>query len=49
MEAKDTTSRMEKVSLQKAKSKTPYLGLTGTHLNIWITVACATAMTLFGA
>lgn len=49
MEAKDATARIEKVSLQKANSKMPYLGLTGTHLNIWITVACATAMTLFGA
>ncbi|PPQ77814.1 hypothetical protein CVT25_015308 [Psilocybe cyanescens] len=26
----------------------PYLGLTGTKLNIWVTVACTTAMTLFG-
>lgn len=25
-----------------------YLGLTGTKLNIWVTVACTTAMTLFG-
>ncbi|KAF9039151.1 general substrate transporter [Panaeolus papilionaceus] len=28
--------------------KAPYLGLTGTQLNIWITVACTTAMVLFG-
>ncbi|KAF8907034.1 general substrate transporter [Gymnopilus junonius] len=26
----------------------PYLGLTGTKLNAWVTVACTTAMTLFG-
>ncbi|KAH0580564.1 hypothetical protein H2248_002060 [Termitomyces sp. 'cryptogamus'] len=26
----------------------PYLGMTGTRLNIWVTVACTTAMTLFG-
>jgi MFS family permease len=29
-------------------SKPPYLGMTGTQLNIWVTVACTTAMTLFG-
>lgn len=28
--------------------KQPYLGMTGTQLNIWVTVACTTAMTLFG-
>jgi hypothetical protein len=27
----------------------PYFGMTGTKLNIWVTVACTTAMTLFGA
>jgi hypothetical protein len=27
----------------------PYFGLKGTKLNIWMTVACTTAMTLFGA
>ena len=26
----------------------PYFGLTGTELNIWVTVACTTAMALFG-
>ena len=26
----------------------PYFGMTGTELNIWITVACTTAMTRFG-
>ncbi|KJA15910.1 hypothetical protein HYPSUDRAFT_207495 [Hypholoma sublateritium FD-334 SS-4] len=26
----------------------PYFGMTGTMLNIWVTVACTTAMTLFG-
>ena len=47
MEAKGTTA-IETVPLQKPKGKAPYLGLTGTSLNSWITVACATAMTLFG-
>ncbi|PFH49548.1 hypothetical protein AMATHDRAFT_63031 [Amanita thiersii Skay4041] len=28
--------------------KAKYLGLTGTFLNVWITVGCATAMALFG-
>ena len=26
----------------------PYFGMTGTELNIWVTVACTTAMALFG-
>ncbi|KAF8966121.1 general substrate transporter [Flammula alnicola] len=26
----------------------PYFGMTGTKLNVWVTVACTTAMTLFG-
>ncbi|KAJ3510847.1 hypothetical protein NLJ89_g4445 [Agrocybe chaxingu] len=30
------------------KGKPPYFGMTGTQLNIWVTVACTTAMTLFG-
>lgn len=30
-------------------NKRPYFGMTGTQLNIWVTVACTTAMTLFGA
>ncbi|KAF9560584.1 general substrate transporter [Agrocybe pediades] len=28
--------------------KKPYFGMTGTMLNVWVTVACTTAMTLFG-
>jgi len=28
--------------------KAPYFGMTGIQLNIWVTVACTTAMTLFG-
>lgn len=28
--------------------KVAYFGMTGTQLNIWVTVACTTAMTLFG-
>jgi hypothetical protein len=31
-----------------SNGKAPYYGMTGTQLNIWITVACTTAMTLFG-
>ncbi|KAF9530810.1 general substrate transporter [Crepidotus variabilis] len=31
-----------------ANGETPYFGLTGDKLNTWITVACVTAMTLFG-
>ncbi|KAF8229257.1 general substrate transporter [Tricholoma matsutake] len=31
-----------------SKRKAPYFGMTGTQLNIWVTVACTTAMTLFG-
>ncbi|KAG7085499.1 hypothetical protein E1B28_003062 [Marasmius oreades] len=30
------------------KGKKPYFGMTGTTLNAWVTVACTTAMTLFG-
>ncbi|KAF5376522.1 hypothetical protein D9615_008674 [Tricholomella constricta] len=30
------------------KRPAPYFGMTGTQLNIWVTVACTTAMTLFG-
>jgi hypothetical protein len=40
--AKDDST--DNVPAQKA----PYLGMTGTQLNIWVTVACTTAMTLFG-
>ncbi|KAF9483697.1 general substrate transporter [Pholiota conissans] len=28
--------------------KQPYFGLTGTMLNVWVTIACTTAMTLYG-
>ncbi|KAF9467574.1 general substrate transporter [Collybia nuda] len=28
--------------------KAPYFGMTGNQLNVWVTVACTTAMTLFG-
>lgn len=31
-----------------SNGKSSYLGMTGTQLNIWVTVACTTAMTLFG-
>jgi len=30
-------------------NKRPYFGTTGMQLNIWVTIACTTAMTLFGA
>ncbi|TFK71024.1 general substrate transporter [Pluteus cervinus] len=32
----------------KNKEKLPYFGMTGFMLNVWVTVACTTAMTLFG-
>jgi len=28
--------------------RAPYFGLTGTALNVWVTIACTAAMTLFG-
>lgn len=31
-----------------ASTMTPYFGLTGAWLTFWVTVACATDMTLFG-
>ncbi|KAF8057573.1 general substrate transporter [Lyophyllum atratum] len=31
-----------------SQKRKPYLGMTGNQLNIWVTVACTTAMTLFG-
>jgi sugar porter (SP) family MFS transporter len=31
-----------------SKQKAPYFGMTGNKLNAWVTVACTTAMTLFG-
>lgn len=30
------------------KNKKPYFGLTGGWLTFWVTVACATDMSLFG-
>lgn len=35
-------------TMKDLSSKSPYFGMTGTQLNIWVTVACTTAMTLFG-
>jgi hypothetical protein len=32
----------------QVQNKRPYFGMTGTQLNVWITVACTTGMTLFG-
>ncbi len=29
-------------------TRKPYFGMTGTQLNVWVSVACITAMTLFG-
>ena len=34
--------------MSSSKDNMPYFGMTGTNLNIWVTVACTTAMTLFG-
>lgn len=36
------------ISHSMGGDKKPYFGMTGTMLNVWITVACTTAMTLFG-
>ncbi|PYI32180.1 general substrate transporter [Aspergillus indologenus CBS 114.80] len=33
---------------KKKQGGQPYFGLTGTWLTVWITIACATDMTLFG-
>ena len=33
----------------RARNDIPYFGLTGVMLNVWVTVACTTAMTLFGS
>jgi len=45
MEPINTRSETEDDS---SNGKAPYFGMTGTQLNIWVTVACTTAMTLFG-
>ncbi|KAK6002235.1 hypothetical protein QM012_001873 [Aureobasidium pullulans] len=34
--------------MSEKTTKKPYFGLTGTWLTVWVTVACATDMTLFG-
>jgi len=36
------------VEVEQEVRRKPYFGMTGTQLNIWMTVACTTAMTLFG-
>ena len=33
---------------EKTMAKPKYFGMTGTWLTVWVTVACATDMTLFG-
>ena len=33
---------------EREDRRKPYFGMTGTQLNVWMTVACTTAMTLFG-
>ena len=40
---------MVSVAHKVSFNKRPYFGMTGTQLNIWVTIACTTAMTLFGA
>lgn len=35
-------------AMESSLKKKPYFGMTGTKLNVWVTVACTTAMTLFG-
>lgn len=34
--------------MKEETTKKPYFGMTGNLLNAWVTVACTTAMTLFG-
>ncbi len=36
------------ITTMVSTTKKPYLGMTGTKLNAWVSVACITAMTLFG-
>ncbi|KAJ3570705.1 hypothetical protein NP233_g4231 [Leucocoprinus birnbaumii] len=36
------------VAVERKNGRKSYFGMTGTQLNIWVTVACTTAMTLFG-
>jgi len=33
---------------EREDRRKPYFGMTGIQLNVWMTVACTTAMTLFG-
>ena len=42
------TNAKLKTEDDSSNGKAPYFGLTGTQLNIWVTVACTTAMALFG-
>ena len=41
------SSDSEKFPVRNDNGK-PYFGMTGTELNTWVTVACTTAMALFG-
>jgi hypothetical protein len=34
--------------VSQMKDKRPYFGMTGTSLNVWVTIACTTGMILFG-
>ncbi|KAF7777688.1 hypothetical protein Agabi119p4_3760 [Agaricus bisporus var. burnettii] len=38
----------DSIKAGKVQGKKPYFGMTGTQLNVWITIACTTGMTLFG-
>ncbi|KAK9601719.1 hypothetical protein V6Z92_001761 [Aspergillus fumigatus] len=45
---KRTRSSPQQNMLTQKHDKKPYFGLTGGWLTLWITIACATDMTLFG-
>ncbi|KAH6902599.1 hexose carrier protein [Coprinopsis sp. MPI-PUGE-AT-0042] len=38
----------DETTMASSLKKKPYFGMTGTRLNLWVTVACTAAMTLFG-
>lgn len=44
----DATNPLHKASDGKGETNKPYFGMTGDKLNAWVSVACITAMTLFG-
>ena len=43
-----TLGLLDSKMAEKTTAKPRYFGMTGTWLTVWVTVACATDMTLFG-